>query len=644
MNPGVLDTTINGEERIMRNHRRRLAALLILMGAFLWNSESTAQTRVIRALSFEQITHFDAELSIASMKISAQGNKIVFSTSGPAVKVFTITVDGTGLTQIFDFERTGFGPSVDISGDGSRIVWCDGYGELYSAFSGGTDVRELATLMPHPNPIWSDFEPEIPLPPRITLDGSRIFFINAIWDPEASGVWRIDSDGTDLKQIFNYLELSREAFGSDGSEYDRGAAFSDGFSISADGSTMIFGNRLFKIGEGDYTRGHAVVLQGIVFYRLGEYAAGTQPFATDADGDRFFMFRREANITTGEDEINIYRVPLGTGDPVKLIGGLSILAASRNVQLALSGSLAIVQGGMGTPYQPPITLVDAVSESHLDLVNVDGASLKLGNFRMSLATLPSITDEGDVFCFLAPSIPQQIWICRLSSDAVNLEPSITSVELNPGFVSSDHTTLSTFKAHVESVNGPIQSVQFSAFRDGTYRARALTSNFPFTFLMDNGTFGDAHSDDGIFTNNNIRKDLPETPNGSYTVRIDATDGIRITAVDAEPFSIRDVENGISAGETGLPDGFHLYGNHPNPFNPATTIAYRLPAGSWVSVIIHDFRGRTVRNLIHERQDAGIHSVAWDGMDEDGRPAASGIYIYRIETEDIQESDKMILIR
>jgi len=628
----------------MRNQRKRTAAFLILTGILVWNPESSAQTRVIRALSYEQITHFETELSIASMKISAEGDKIVFSTSGPAVKVFTINVNGTGLTQIFDFERTGFGPSVDISGDGNRIAWCDGYGELYSANSDGSDLRELATLLPHPNPIWSDFEPEIPLPPRITLDGSRIFFINAVWDAEASGVWRIDSDGTDLKQIFNYLELSHDAFGSDGSEYDRGSAFSDGFSISGDGSTMIFGNRLFKIGEGDYSRGHAVVLRGTVFYRLGEYAAGTQPFATDVSGDHFFMFRRELSAATGEDEINIYKVPLGTGDSVKLIGGLSILAASRNVQLALGGSLAIVQGGMGTPYQPPITLVDAVSESHLDLVNVDGASLKLGNFRMSLATLPSITDNGYVFCFLAPSIPQQIWICRLGSDAVNLEPSITEVELNPDFVSSDRSTTSTFKARVQSVNGPIQSVQFSAFREGTYHFRVLTSDFPFTFMMDNGTFGDAHAEDGIFTNNNIRKDLPETPDGPYTVRIDATDGKNISAVDAEPFSIRVVENGISSEETGCPDGFLLYGNHPNPFNPATTISYRLSAGGRVSIVIQDLRGRMIRCLTDEQQIAGTHSITWDGKDDDGRPAASGIYIYRIETEDIQKSDKMILIR
>ncbi len=239
---------------IMRTYRNVPAAFVAIVGILSWNIESSAQTQVLRALDFQRITGFETEWFIADMKMSADATKIVFSTGGPTNRVFTLNTDGSGLTQIFDFQRQGFGPSVDISGDGDRIVWCDGYGELYSANSDGSDVRELATLIPHP-PIWSDFEPEIPLPPRITLDGSQIFFVNAIWDPLMSGVWRINSDGSNLTQLFNYLELSRDVFGRDGSEYVKAPAFSDGFSISGNGTRMIFGTRIFKLEDGDLRPG-----------------------------------------------------------------------------------------------------------------------------------------------------------------------------------------------------------------------------------------------------------------------------------------------------------------------------------------------------------------------------------------------------
>lgn len=623
----------------MYTYKRLLAAFVAISGILSWNIESSAQTRVLRALDFQRITGFETEWFIADMKMSADATKIVFSTGGPTNRVFTLNTDGSGLTQIFDFQRQGFGPSVDISGDGDRIVWCDGYGELYSANSDGSDVRELATLIPHPNPIWSDFEPEIPLPPRITLDGSQIFFINAIWDPLASGVWRIDSDGSNLTQLFDYLELSRDVFGRDGSEYVKDAAFSDGFSISGNGTRMIFGTRIFKLENGDLSRGDAIVLRGAAFYRLGAYATGNQPFATDPQGDNFVVFRRELNVEKGEDEINVYHTGLGTGDPVEVIGGLSVFGTARNVQLTSDGKQAIVSGGMSTQPELPISLVDGVSGSRWDLVNVDGASLKQGAFRMSLAALPSVNARGDIICFLAASNPQQIWIERLGSDGSLLNPSITGVELNPDFVSSDHTTASTFKAHVRSTQGPVQSVQFSALRNGAYHVRALSSAFPFTSMMDDGTFGDEHAGDGWYTNNDVRKDLPETPNGSYTVRIDATDGQSITAVDAEPFSIRDVSSGISGGGDATPVEFHLYQNSPNPFNPSTTIRYGLPSRSHVTLTVFNGLGQQVATLVQEEQEARYHEVKFDA-----RNLASGVYFYRLQAGDVVQTKKLVLVK
>lgn len=85
-------------------------------------------------------------------------------------------------------------------------------------------------------------------------------------------------------------------------------------------------------------------------------------------------------------------------------------------------------------------------------------------------------------------------------------------------------------------------------------------------------------------------------------------------------------------------------NYPNPFNPITRISFDLPSGSHVGLKIHDARGMVVRTLVDGRYDAGTHDVIWDGRDGLGRPAAAGLYFYRLVTEDGVSSRKMILAK
>ena len=85
-------------------------------------------------------------------------------------------------------------------------------------------------------------------------------------------------------------------------------------------------------------------------------------------------------------------------------------------------------------------------------------------------------------------------------------------------------------------------------------------------------------------------------------------------------------------------------NYPNPFNPATRIAFELPRASRISLTIHDARGMVVRRLIDGWLPEGAHDAVWDGRDLDGRPAAAGLYIYRLVTDEKVMSRKMILAK
>ena len=94
----------------------------------------------------------------------------------------------------------------------------------------------------------------------------------------------------------------------------------------------------------------------------------------------------------------------------------------------------------------------------------------------------------------------------------------------------------------------------------------------------------------------------------------------------------------------MPTEYALEQNVPNPFNPSTTIEYRLPAASDVRLVIYNLLGQEVRTLVQETMDAGFHSVVWDGMDDFGKQVASGIYIYRMSAADFTKVQRMMLLK
>ncbi|HEU4364504.1 MAG TPA: FlgD immunoglobulin-like domain containing protein, partial [Candidatus Krumholzibacteria bacterium] len=88
----------------------------------------------------------------------------------------------------------------------------------------------------------------------------------------------------------------------------------------------------------------------------------------------------------------------------------------------------------------------------------------------------------------------------------------------------------------------------------------------------------------------------------------------------------------------------LLQNAPNPFASSTDIEYRLDWPADVVIGIYDVTGARVRLLDEGPCGGGIHSAAWDGRDQAGRPVGSGVYFYRIENLTNAEPRKMMLVR
>lgn len=85
-------------------------------------------------------------------------------------------------------------------------------------------------------------------------------------------------------------------------------------------------------------------------------------------------------------------------------------------------------------------------------------------------------------------------------------------------------------------------------------------------------------------------------------------------------------------------------NHPNPFNPTTSIEYTLAERAPVVVAIFDATGALVARLDEGMQDAGTHRTQWDGRDATGRVAASGVYFYGLEGVPQAGARKMVLLK
>ncbi len=123
----------------------------------------------------------------------------------------------------------------------------------------------------------------------------------------------------------------------------------------------------------------------------------------------------------------------------------------------------------------------------------------------------------------------------------------------------------------------------------------------------------------------------------HSFRSDTTDavGTYVIAVDT-PTSI--VER-----NAGIPQGFRLLPNYPNPFNPSTFISFVLDHPSHVRLAVYNSLGHPVRILLDDERPAGQYQIPWHGRDQSGFGVAAGVYFYRLEAGSSSQTRKMTLI-
>ncbi len=134
--------------------------------------------------------------------------------------------------------------------------------------------------------------------------------------------------------------------------------------------------------------------------------------------------------------------------------------------------------------------------------------------------------------------------------------------------------------------------------------------------------------------------------GTSWARLPDVTGDFQTVDTPTPGAPNQVQTAVAEQAAGVPEAFRLHGNWPNPFNANAVIAFDVARTAPVRLVVYDVLGRRVRTLHSgETLAAGHYRTAWHGRDDEGRPVASGVYLYRlIAGEDFTAVGRMALIR
>ncbi|MBN1482920.1 carbohydrate binding domain-containing protein [candidate division KSB1 bacterium] len=121
------------------------------------------------------------------------------------------------------------------------------------------------------------------------------------------------------------------------------------------------------------------------------------------------------------------------------------------------------------------------------------------------------------------------------------------------------------------------------------------------------------------------------------------DDVRVVDLSASSVKSKQFEFG-----PGVVAEYELFQAYPNPFNINTTIQYSLSKEAVVSLAVYNMNGRKVATLADGAQDAGLHTVRWNGLNDNGSEVPSGLYVYKLDVQDgskkIELSRKMLLLK
>jgi hypothetical protein len=166
--------------------------------------------------------------------------------------------------------------------------------------------------------------------------------------------------------------------------------------------------------------------------------------------------------------------------------------------------------------------------------------------------------------------------------------------------------------------------------------KSLVTEFPGTIYEKNGRLN-------LFSTYYIQGNLESAGNELSSIPKEYSDNDEVKfakwllskSLDSESYP----DPKFNAKIESVPDKYELSQNYPNPFNPATTITYQIPEDGLVTLKIYDILGREVKTLVNEQKTTGMYEISFDASN-----LVSGVYIYKLQVNDLISSKKMMLLK
>ena len=208
----------------------------------------------------------------------------------------------------------------------------------------------------------------------------------------------------------------------------------------------------------------------------------------------------------------------------------------------------------------------------------------------------------------------------IATCAISIEPSLTA----------DENVAIGYEMFGVGENGTPHTVS------GTIILHNQDQVFSTISFSENGGFLDENETNEI----EVTFDATGTDNGTYLYDI-------VVVTDYTDFQYIPIVMEVSGSGSSVvtvPEKTGLIGNHPNPFNPETSIQFMLAKDESVELNIYNIKGQKVATLVDQNLEAGNHSIVWSGIDTLNRKVGSGIYFYQLKTSNTDQIRKMILMK
>ena len=332
-----------------------------------------------------------------------------------------------------------------------------------------------------------------------------------------------------------------------------------------------------------------------------------------------------ASYSEGSSNITIYALD-SNGNP---IDGAKIMLA------VLSGSNIIVDNFGYTDNEGKYTFI--VGEGRTYYARMDS---EIGNDPAS---------PNQVSLVASNTVNGQTYSNNLTASGVMPEIDLTEIPV-PDDTIDDYLLEIDFTVSGQVIHGTIimddiNNTEFYAASDDGLINLFMTDMYNY-LLYENGDLFETFNYLLDVDEGNIEFNMPVPEDDSWFVLFDNSNNLN------NPQHLTSSVSLYSYNPSGLeefqiaPASCLLQQNYPNPFNPTTTISFSVAqTSSFVTLDIYNIKGQKVKSLVNEKLDTGTHHAIWDGKDENGKSATSGIYFCQLKAgKDFSQTKRMILLK